>query len=515
MNMLPIAIITALLQFQPGSIAGIVKTTAGDPVSKATITLKQDGQQAAASVLTGSDGSFLFPSIPAGRYRLEAKRTGYMDAAYGKHSRDGAGSAITVAPAANLKDLNLTMTAYGAISGRVTDADGEPAGAVSVEALRYSYSGGRSTLTQVKTISTNDRGEYRLFWLPPGRYYIRCGGSNDIFINTVEGAVAVHLALPDNSGVRQNVVPTYFPGTPDPQRASSMDLPPGADYGGVDFTLNPSIGRRVHVTVVDGNSGQSGPQRVAALTLVPRNAAAAMDVKRAAANANGDGQFTAVPPGSYTLIATGGSPQRGPNDVTRRTGASIPVDVGDQDVDVTVNLEPSVNLAGRLTIEGLPNGTRVDSHPIVSVLGQGARSTSQGFGDFADFQGNDAFDFVDLIEGDYSVLVEEIPQNQYLKSVRFGSTDVLSDGLHVDPRAGGTLDIVLAANGGTVTGTVTDAGRQPAANLSVTLIPDESRRNRDDLYKKVSTDAAGRFTVQGIAPGDYTVFAWDNLDPAN
>jgi hypothetical protein len=87
--------------------------------------------------------------------------------------------------------------------------------------------------------------------------------------------------------------------------------------------------------------------------------------------------------------------------------------------------------------------------------------------------------------------------------------------MHVDPRLTSTLEIVLGADGGTVTGSVVDARRQPAANVSVTLIPDEGRRNRTDLYKTISTDAAGRFTLQAVAPGVYTVFAWEDVDPAN
>jgi hypothetical protein len=87
--------------------------------------------------------------------------------------------------------------------------------------------------------------------------------------------------------------------------------------------------------------------------------------------------------------------------------------------------------------------------------------------------------------------------------------------MHIDSRLTSTLEIVLGADGGTVVGSVVDARRQPAANVTVTLIPDESRRNRSDLYKTVSTDAGGRFTLQAVAPGVYTVFAWEDVDPAN
>jgi hypothetical protein len=87
--------------------------------------------------------------------------------------------------------------------------------------------------------------------------------------------------------------------------------------------------------------------------------------------------------------------------------------------------------------------------------------------------------------------------------------------MHIDSRVTSTLEIVLGADGGTVTGSVVDTRRQPAANVSVTLIPDEGRRNRTDLYKTISTDAGGRFTLQAVAPGVYTVFAWEDVDPAN
>jgi hypothetical protein len=197
-------------------------------------------------------------------------------------------------------------------------------------------------------------------------------------------------------------------------------------------------------------------------------------------------------------------------------GASVPVDVRNQDVDVAVTLVPGVDFGGRVIVEGLRNsGTQEGTHPIVSLIPLANRYGAIGINDFADFHGSEAFDFTDVIEGDYTVMIEDIPKGQYLKAARFGSNDVLTDGLHVDSRTTGTLNIVLGADGGTVSGTVVDTRRQLAANVSVTLVPDESHRNRDDLYKKVTTDASGRFSIQAVAPGTYTVFAWEDVDPAN
>jgi protocatechuate 3,4-dioxygenase beta subunit len=518
MSVFSIVFLATFVQSQAASIEGVVKTRGGDPGPRAAVTLTQDFRQgASATFVTGSDGRFVFPAIPPGQYRLTAKRNGYADAEYGRRGTNGGGSSITVPAGANLKDVNLTMTAYGAISGRITDGDGEPVVAAVVLALRYSYSNGRRSLTEMKAVETNDRGEYRLFWLQPGKYYIRCGGSSQVLRTTVDLASAggfVRTAPPSAPDKRQ-YAPAYFPGTTDPQSATPVDLTPGTDYGGVDFILNASTLKHVRVKIAAGND-----TRVAArLTLAPRSPAGVQDVIHGVGGSDGQGQFPSVPPGSYILTAAGGFPsggrRAGVSELVRRNGASLPVDVRDQDVDVTLNLSPSVDFPGRVTVDGLRSGVQMDAHPIVSLLAPGGQTGTQGISDFADFHGNEAFDFSDVLEGEYSVLIEDIPKDTYLKSARFGSTDVLADGLHVDSQLNGTLEIVLGADGGTVSGTVVDTRRQPAANVSVTLVPDESRRNRIDLHKTISTDASGRFTLQGVAPGVYTVFAWEDVDPAN
>jgi hypothetical protein len=407
------------------------------------------------------------------------------------------------------------MIAYGAISGRITDTDGEPVVAAVVTALRYSVSNGRRTLTDVKAVETNDRGEYRLYWLPPGKYYIKCGGSSLVLRNSfnfTSGLAAVHIS-PPSAPDKQPYAPAYFPGTSDPQSATGIDLTPGSDYGGVDFILSANTVKRVRVTTVAENNGQ----RAARLTLSPRNPAGALDLIYAASGSDGQGQFPSVLPGSYILTATSGlAVITGNGSNSRRLGGSMPVDVLSQDVDVTLDLKPSIDIAGRVTVQGLRSGIQPDAHPILDLLAPGSQTGTQGINDFADFHGNDAFDFSEVVEGDYALLIEDIPKDTYLKSARFGSEDVLADGsMHIDPRLTSTLEIVLGADGGTVTGSVVDARHRPAANVSVTLIPDEGRRNRTDLYKTVSTDASGRFTLQAVAPGVYTVFAWEDIDPAN
>ena len=71
-----------------------------------------------------------------------------------------------------LDDINVDMTPSGAITGRIFDRDGDPMGATVVQAYVASYRDGKRVLQIVQSTYSNDLGEYRLFGLRPGRYYL-------------------------------------------------------------------------------------------------------------------------------------------------------------------------------------------------------------------------------------------------------------------------------------------------------------------------------------------------------
>jgi hypothetical protein len=61
-------------------------------------------------------------------------------------------------------------------------------------------------------------------------------------------------------------------------------------------------------------------------------------------------------------------------------------------------------------------------------------------------------------------------------------------------------------------GSVTNSRGEPIGNATVALVPEAPRRRRADLYRTISTDVSGRFQMQGLTPGDYKVFAWDDVE---
>jgi len=74
------------------------------------------------------------------------------------------------------------------------------------------------------------------------------------------------------------------------------------------------------------------------------------------------------------------------------------------------------------------------------------------------------------------------------------------------------LEITISARGARAHGAVTDKDGLPAAGVWVVAVPDEARRTLLRLFKAQTTDQYGKFDLHGLAPGDYKLFAWDEVE---
>jgi len=102
-----------------------------------------------------------------------------------------------------------------------------------------------------------------------------------------------------------------------------------------------------------------------------------------------------------------------------------------------------------------------------------------------------------------------MPKGFYLKEARLDGADALGQ-----PRVfsrGRELQIVLSSSGGQIEGRAVDENGQPVERAAVVLIP-AAARERADLFKREFTGKEGSFKIVGITPGDYKLFAWQNLD---
>jgi hypothetical protein len=161
----------------PAMVEGsVINKLTGAPLKNAHVIYNRAdaGPNGAASPIstdTDPQGRFSL-QMAAGSYRLWVERSGFARQIFGALSPAGEGAPLTLAAGQQLHQLVFLMTPLGAIAGRVFDEDGEALSGVGIQVLRFSYSTGHRQLISMAGASTNDRGEYRVFGLPAGRYLL-------------------------------------------------------------------------------------------------------------------------------------------------------------------------------------------------------------------------------------------------------------------------------------------------------------------------------------------------------
>jgi hypothetical protein len=245
---LAVAAPAALPQRNVGVIEGIVTrfgTTEG--LSSVRITITRKDQQELASepeAITDTTGRYIIRNAAPGEYTIRAALPGYI-----APLKDGVpleeGGAIKKITVDIEKPLtvNFSLAPGSVLAGRVFDPMGRPAESAIVEANLVSEAG--SGVPSNRTIQADDRGQYRLWGLAPGRYRL----SVDYRTNFAQ----VPLFVQDTW------LKTYFPGTPDVSRAAFVEVGDGAVVEGLDFGFQVGQAFKISGRVIDpGRAARSG-----------------------------------------------------------------------------------------------------------------------------------------------------------------------------------------------------------------------------------------------------------------
>jgi hypothetical protein len=239
---------------------------------------------------------------------------------------------------------------------------------------------------------------------------------------------------------------------------------------------------------------------------------------------DGSFQIRGVVPGSYHLVASWYE------DDTDYVGVT-PIEVGPAGVEgASVTIEAGIEVEGRVRIDR-PRRAQAPGEAASLSSGSPARSEAP---DLADLEvGLDPKEFLpvggrfrntrvkedmsftlrNVSQGEYWVAIGGAPPDYFMKAARLGGEDLLEKGLEIaGGRLPGPLEITLSPNGARVEGVVLTEDQQPFAGAQVTLVPAPRRRERSEYYKSTTTDQYGRFTLRGIPPGEYKLFAWEEIE---
>jgi hypothetical protein len=479
----------------------VVDSVTGMPLGKVDMVAEnpanRDGDAATTS---DAKGNFVMIDVEPGQYRISARRNGYLDTYYGAKRPSAPGSTLNLTSGQKLNDLRIKLTPFGVIAGTVRDSDGEPMADVEVNLQTVSYSAGRHRVQGYDSTGTDDLGQYRIANLEPGKYYVSAvahsrGGYTKPTVD--------HSAKSSNPP--EVPIATFYPGTADPAAARPIEIAAGARVTGVDIAL---IRSRVHKVAIHIDA--PGGLEVSASLSYSAEGFGDVGIPRTVNN-SGDAEITGVPPGSYVMRVSAREPAK-PFDGTielyghPECSVSVPLSVGQNDVTgVRMAAAGCAEVTGHITFEG-EDKPKTDGNNVYLDFGEGPNVIVKADGSFRAL----------LSPGHHTVDLVRTHDGVYIKAIHFSNQEALRDGFMASGSEHVELEVVLASDGGRVEGVVSDAGDKPVLGATVVLIPnDAALRTRFDYTRDAVTDQVGHFELKGVAPGEYKLFAWDDIEDSN
>lgn len=494
---------------RPATISGIVvKSNSAEPVKKARVTLYSttyaSGRTSNEPITTTTDasGSFEFTGIAPGEYRAVPSRSGYAS----RLGHSNAGQLLTVSAGQQVRNIILRISPSAAITGRVLDEDGEPMANVTITALQYRYMLHSRRLMPVNAAQTDDRGEFRIGELRPGRYFVQASA------NASEAPKGMRYA------------PCFYPEAASPEAASLIQLRAG-DESEATFHLVPAKAVNIKGQIV----GHDPKQHYNLMLTQPGFEFPMRDNGQSSVRPDGSFVIKDVLPGTYTLVAfTYGNPAviraasggMSSDFEPQMSMAQQQIEVGETDLDgIRLNLFESAKqiaeVTGEIKLESASSRpvdqlrvmampTRLESFPDFLGMAQGGSARVKKDGSFALKLNSGAryFTNINAMNRDF--------EDYYTMSVTYGGRDATDNGFTVGPTPG-RLQIVVADDGARIDGTVLGANSRPYPGASVVAIPEARYRDWYEIYGHAETDQNGRFTLRGLRPGDYTLYAFEDL----
>lgn len=502
----------------------------GKPVKRARVFINAAELPGGRGVLTDDSGIFDFTELPAGRYTVTVSKSGFVSLSYGQRRPLQAGTPLQLADGQQLRGVDFQLPRGSVIGGHVLDEDGEPMAGVMVRVMRYQYLQGDRRLTPAGNGQTNDKGEYRIWGLMPGDYYVNAiarvnlpfggpfgpggrggppGGGRGAAIAGViaAGGMPPNISALVGGNEPENVsyAPTYYPGVSSVNDAKPVTVGLSQELLDVNFGMQlvPMAQITGRVTNPDGSPTTSG------------NVSLAIDGagrgNQIGGNFGGriqwDGAFSInnVPPGRYVLRARG-------DDTETPQYAAIPISVNGADLTgMTVVLTPGATLSGSVMF---PSAT---APPDFSQFRITAPSTEPGFAGpqpNARLDKDGRFTLAGVPAGLHMIRSAGNSRGWSLKSVTVGGRDVTDTPIEI--RSGdsiGNITVTFTDKVNEVTGTVMNEQNAPASEYTVLAFSTDPSLWRPQSRQIATTrpDQTGKYRIRTLPPGDYYVAT---VDPA-
>ena len=472
----------------------------GQPLRKAQVRIVAGEIRENRVATTDEQGAYEFTDVKPSRYLISASKGSYVSLAYGQvHSTDSP-KPIEILDRQTVERLDLSLPHGGIITGRVVDDFGEPISDVSVQIQRYQFVQGRRTLIPAGRMSlTNDLGEFRLFGVPPGQYYLSATWRNPAAQNPNLGP-ADRLAIPQ----------TFYPGVTSSSDAQRLTMTESKEIDDLVMVLRPIKAAHISGTA----TGSDGKPMTPAMIMVMRAAGMGVDLA-GNAQVRPDGTFTinGLAPGEYNLRAQRmGGPGQGPET------ASATVSLNGEDInDLHLEAVQPSTATGRVIVDPaaaqqLPSTLSLAFFPTVFTGIPAPPPPPARVNDDYTFTVNAPPGLMRVALGGFG----PSPAGWSIRSVRVGGVDVTDKGIEFKPNEDlDGIEVELTNKVTSVNGLVTDSRGDPVKDYTAfAFSQDKDKWTPTSRYRATGRpDQDGRFKMPTLPPGDYYIVAIDKIEP--
>jgi hypothetical protein len=482
----------------------VVNASTGEPLPRTALTLRPyvgagvplHERPPVLEATTGPDGLYRFDNLEPGTYFVQARKSGFCLRFYNPRPRSWAAAPIVVKGGKESVRVEMALLPQAIVTGRVLDEEGEPVAHAAISLERFEYSAyGQFGLHPAGTTYTSDLGDFRLAGLTPGRYLLWVRARGELMIDGIprDRDPEVETEL--------DYAPVFYPNSAEFEGAQPFDLEPGTEMHGVEVHMRKSPVYRVRGRVQD--HGEPGSPDGVRLAAVGQSVFAALTGPRTLVRPDGTFEFAGVPPGEYEAQAQ-------PAEGVVRNLWKAEVRVGKKDVDNVV-LERAIpaRVSCEVRIEGEKEGGPDQPPVAMTLMPVGGNPWNAVTARPMD---GPRLVIEQAPPGRYWVQVGGLPRRgAWLKSILIDGREAPGEGVVVTPGASLSISLVFAMEAGQISGVVVDKAGEPVPGSLVTLVPERSGVTQKNLYRTATAGSDGRFTLPDLAPGEYRVYAWEDL----
>lgn len=476
----------------------VVAADTGQAIRRAVVRISAPELRETRTTSSDPEGRYEFRELPAGRYSVTASKGAFVTLNYGQTRPFEQGRPLQLLDNQTVEKIDFALPRGSIITGRVVDEYGDPVADVQVAPMRMQFTpqGRRPMPAAGRLVSTNDVGEFRIFGLPPGEYFV--SATQRSFFG--DGPLG---ATDDRAGYAA----TYYPGTPNIAEAQTVKVGIGDAISDITVMLAPTRTARISGVALDGD----GKPLSGGMVMVIQRTGAGMFMGGSGGQIRPDGTFAigGLAPGEYLLRTMGFG---GPDPMAGAASAKVTVSGADVDGLRLVPTPPST-ITGKVIIDPASSGSFKPEAMRLLAMPKDPSDMPLANPQAPQAVKPDGTFELKAAPGTVTLNVIQAP-NWMIRSAKHDGQDVLENGL--DVRAGQDIDNVqveLTDRFPELSGSVADERGRPVLEFTTIVFPQQAAAPGSVARSSIGRpDQDGRFKIRPLRAGSYYVVAVDYVE---